>query len=41
MKPDAQRGAGFLKDRPGQRVDVIPAALTGIRCAPGDAVVGM
>src|SRR5580704_16003291 len=39
MKPDSQRRRGFLKDRSGQRVDVIPARLTSVSRPPFHTVV--
>ena len=39
MEPDAQRCAGLLEDRSGQRVDVISARLASEGRAPFDAVV--
>ena len=39
MKPDSQCRAGLLEDRPGRRVDVIPARLTSVSRAALHAVV--
>jgi hypothetical protein len=39
MKPDSQCRTGLLEDRPGQRVDVIPARLTSVSRAALHAVV--
>jgi hypothetical protein len=39
VKPDSQFGAGFFKDRSGQRVNVIPARLASLGCATRHAVV--
>jgi hypothetical protein len=39
LKPDAERRCAFLKDRSGQRVNVIPAMVTGVSCAARHAVM--
>ena len=39
VKPDSQFGARLLKDRPGQRVDVVPAGLTSVGRPAMHAVV--
>ena len=39
MKPDSQSRARLLEDRPGQRVNVIPARLASVGRPASDAVV--
>ncbi len=39
VKPDSQRCARLLEDRPGQRIDVIPARLASVGRAALHAVV--
>lgn len=39
MEPNAQRRAGFLEDRPRQRVNVIAALVASVSRAPFDPIV--
>ena len=39
MKPETERRAGLLKDRPCQRVDVVSAVVASVSSAARDAIV--